>query len=209
MPVASAALNEKVLVLNRLYTAVRVVSARRAFVLLCKRAAEVISVENGHYLNYDFESWVELSDLRKRFEPDRHEWIRTVRFHVAVPRIIRLLGYDRLPRGKVKLNRRNLFARDANHCQYCGTRFPASELSIDHVVPRRLGGLTSWTNVVCACVACNARKGGRTPEQARMDLIRRPIRPKRNPAIVFRLGTPKYACWQAFLNQAYWSVELK
>ncbi len=201
-------LNANVLVLNRLYMAVRVINARRAFSLLFRNLAEVISVEDGKYLSYDFGSWTELSTFRDAFPQDT-DWVRTVRMHVAVPRIIRLLGYDRLPRQSVKLNRRNIYARDRNTCQYCGRKFPTSELSIDHVIPRAQGGRSSWGNLVCACVKCNSRKGGLTPVQAHMHLIRKPIQPKRNPVINLRMGQDKYACWQAFLDNAYWSVELK
>lgn len=207
-PDGAVGLDSKVLVLNRAFVAVRVISVRRAFVLLAREAAEIIHVENGRFENHDFESWAEVSALRAEFEPDEHEWVRTVRFDIAVPRIVRLLGYDRLPNQIVKLNRRNLFARDRNQCQYCGRYFPTSELSIDHVVPRTQGGGDSWTNLVCACVRCNAKKGGRTPEQARMALVRKPVRPRRNPLISLRLGHEKYASWRAFLDDAYWSVEL-
>jgi len=202
-------LDSKVLVLNRAFVAVRVISARRAFVLLAREAAEVIHVDNGSFQNYDFETWTELSALQHEFERERHDWVRTVRFEIAVPRIVRLLGYDRLPSQLVKLNRRNLFARDRNQCQYCGHHFPTSELSIDHVLPRTQGGGDTWENLVCACVKCNAKKGGRTPTQARMALIRQPVRPKRNPLVTLRLGSEKYASWRAFLDNAYWSVELK
>jgi 5-methylcytosine-specific restriction endonuclease McrA len=204
-------LDAKVLVLNRLYHAIRVVSARRAFSLLCRDIAEVIHVEagGGSYQTFDFESWAELSLLRKEFEPDQFEWVKTVRTEIAIPRVIRLLGYDRLPAQIVKLNRRNLFARDRNQCQYCGRHFATSELSIDHVLPRSQGGGDSWENLVCACVKCNARKGGRTPDEARMHLIRQPAKPKRNPLISIRLGQDRYASWKAFLDDAYWNVELK
>jgi len=204
-----SALDSKVLVLNKLYVAVRVVSARRAFSLLCRELAEVIHVDEGKYINYDFESWAELSALRKTFEPDKHDWIKTVRIDLAVPRVIRLFGYDRLPAQIVKLNRRNLFARDRNQCQYCGKTFPTSELSIDHVKPRTQGGGESWENLVCSCVKCNARKGGRTPDQAHMKLVRPPVKPKRNPLITLRLGQERYSSWKAFLDDAYWNVELK
>jgi 5-methylcytosine-specific restriction endonuclease McrA len=205
----AVALDEKVLVLNRLYTAVRVVSARRAFVMLFKQAAEVIAVENGRYCTYDFASWAEIAELQKEFQPEAYSWVRTARFEIAVPKIIRLFGYDRLPRQLVKLNRRNLYARDTNRCQYCGQHFATRELTIDHVVPRVQGGEHTWVNLVCACVRCNTRKGGRTPAQARMKLIRAPRRPKRNPAVTLRLGSAKYETWKAFLNDAYWTVELK
>lgn len=207
--VLGAGLNAKVLVLNRLYMALRVVSAKRAFSLLCRELAEVVQVNEGQYVSYDFSSWAEISDLQKRYEPERHDWVRTVRVEIAVPKVIRLLGYDRLPQQVVKLNRRNLFARDRNQCQYCGYSFPTSELSIDHVVPRAQGGDDTWENLVCACVKCNARKGGRTPEQASMHLTRKPIRPKRNPLITVRLGQQKYESWRTFLDHAYWSVELR
>jgi 5-methylcytosine-specific restriction endonuclease McrA len=209
MPAHTLALDDKVLVLNRLYTAVRVVSARRAFVMLCKRAAEVVAVEDGRYVNYDFESWVEIAQLQKAFEPESHTWVSTPRFDIAVPKIIRLFGYDRLPRQQVKLNRRNLYARDGSRCQYCGKHFPIRDLTLDHVVPRVQGGEHTWTNLVCACVRCNAKKGGRTPSQAHMKLIRKPFRPKRNPVITLRLGYQKYQSWKAFLDDAYWTVELK
>ncbi|MEE9403836.1 MAG: HNH endonuclease, partial [Algisphaera sp.] len=124
-------------------------------------------------------------------------------------RVIRLLKYDRVPQRKAKLNRRNIFARDHNHCQYCGKDFPTSELSLDHVVPRSQGGGASWQNLVCCCVKCNSKKGGRTPHQATMPLIRKPVRPPYHPVLAVRIGHEKYASWKAFLDQAYWSVELK
>ena len=202
-------LGAKVLVLNRHYMATRVISAKRAFILLAREAAEVIHADDGSYANYDFTTWAELSELRKQYEPDMHDWVRTVRFDIAVPRIIRLITCDKLPAQRVKLNRRNLFARDHNQCQYCGSRFPTSELSIDHVLPRSQNGPDTWENLVCACVKCNSRKGGRTPEQAHMSLIRKPVQPKRNPLISVKLSSDKYASWKAFLDDAYWSVELR
>ena len=198
-----------VLVLNKHYMAIRIVGARRAFSLLFRELAEVVSFEQGRYSNYDFENWCELSQLRRNFEPDGHDWIATVNFHIAVPRIIRLLFYDRLPRGQVKFNRRNIFARDKNSCQYCGERYATSELSLDHVVPRSMGGHSAWENIVCSCTKCNSRKGGRTPYQAGMKLIKKPERPRHNPLVHVHLGHQRYKSWKQFLDHAYWSVELK
>lgn len=209
MSAAISPLDCKVLVLNKAFVAVRVISAKRAFSLLCRDIAEVIDFADGKYLSYPFETWAELSELQREFEPDKYDWVKTVRVEIAVPRIIRLLGYDRLPAQIVKLNRRNLFARDRNQCQYCGRLFSTSELSIDHVKPRAQGGGDTWENLVCACVRCNARKGGRTPEQAGMVLTRKPVKPKRNPLIAMRLGQARYHSWKAFLDDAYWNVELK
>ncbi len=209
MAVGEAALSASVLLLNRLYMAVRVVNARRALTLLYRDLAEVVSVDDGRYLSYDFNDWIEVSQAKQRFQPERYDWIRTVRFQIAVPKIIRLLGYDKVPSPGVKLNRRNLFARDQNRCQYCGKRYPTSELSLDHVVPRSHGGQNTWENIVCACVYCNMKKGGRTPQQAHMKLIAPPTRPKRSPVLTIKLSDSKYASWKQFLDFAYWNVELK
>jgi 5-methylcytosine-specific restriction endonuclease McrA len=206
---AVSALDSHVLVLNKHYAAVRVVTVKRAMALLFRGIGEIISFENEQYQSYDFASWLELSEVRAEYERDEHEWIRCVRFDIAVPRIIRLMYYDRLPRRPVKFNRRNLFARDANRCQYCGRKFPFSELSLDHVKPRSQGGKTDWDNIVCCCVKCNVKKGGRTPAQAHMHLINPPVRPKRSPVVTLRLSSERYASWKQFLDEAYWNVELR
>lgn len=204
-----SALDSSVLVLNQHYAAVRVITARRAFCLLFKEIAEIVSVEDQQFIAYDLETWREVSEFRARHDRESHDWIQCVRFELAVPRIVRLLFYDRLPRTNVKFTRRNIFARDHNRCQYCGRKFPTSELSLDHIMPRSRGGVSSWTNIVCCCIKCNVRKGGRTPVEAHMRLIREPVKPKRSPMITLRLGHEKYASWKQFLNAAYWNVELR
>ncbi len=205
----TSVLDSHVLVLNKHFAAVRVVSARRAFRMLFSEIAEIVAYEDEQYLTYDFESWKELSEFRSRYQRDRHEWVQCVKFELAVPRIIRLLFYDRLPIQPVKFNRRNIYARDRNRCQYCGKRFPTTELSLDHIVPRSRGGKMEWTNIVCCCVACNARKGGRLPLEAGMRLISDPVKPRRSPVIALRLTSEKYASWRQFLDSAYWNVELR
>lgn len=207
-------LDSNCLLLNAHYMAMRVVSVRRGFTLLFKRdeelrpVAEVVSIEDGKYVSYDFEDWTQLSRLKREFEPNNHDWIRTVRFDVVVPRIIRVLTFAKLPRQDVKFNRRNLFARDHNTCQYCGKRFGTSELSLDHIVPRSRGGPNTWENIVCACLKCNVRKGGRTPTEAHMKLIRPPVKPRRNPVVSIKLSDHRYSSWKQFLDAAYWDVEL-
>lgn len=198
-----------VLVLNKNYMAVRIVRAKRAFSLLCRQLAEVISIEdNGAYANYDFESWCDVSRFKRNFEPEGLDWVKTVNFDLAVPRIIRLLFYDKIPIRKLQFNRKNLFARDKNICQYCGHKFATSELSLDHVIPKSRGGKANWQNIVCSCVRCNSKKGGRTPKEAGMHLVRKPVRPKKNPHIHLHLGNKRYSSWKQFLDHAYWTVEL-
>ena len=107
------ALEASVLVLNKMFMAVHVISVRRAFCLLCKELAEVVSLEGDRFTTYDFTSWRELSAFRDQFFGDEDDdWVRTVNSEIRVPRVIRLLGYDKLPKQTVKFNRRNIFARD-------------------------------------------------------------------------------------------------
>src|SRR5438874_6757877 len=141
-------LSANVLVLNKFYQAIRVINVRRAFSLLCREMAEVVHIETdakgqSKWQNFDFADWQELSQLKAEFEPDGFDWIHTVRFQIAVPRIIRLLGYEKLPRQDVKFNRRNIYARDGNRCQYCGKKMPTTELSLDHVAPKSQAGKRS------------------------------------------------------------------
>ena len=209
---ANSPLDASVLVLNKLFMAVHVISVRRAFVLLCKELAEVVSLEDGQFATYDFQSWREISEYRLKnfqYSAEEDDWVRTASTQIQVPRVIRLLAYEKIPRHTVKFNRRNIFARDNNQCQFCGKRYATSDLSLDHVVPRSQGGVSSWENIVCACIDCNVRKGGRTPKQAHMGLIRKPEKPKRSPTLSMKLSSKKYQSWRTFLDSAYWSVELK
>ena len=211
---ANSPLDASVLVLNKLFMAVHVISVRRAFILLCKELAEVVSMEDGQIRRRtEFPDIArEISEYRlKNFQfcAEEDDWVRTASTQIQVPRVIRLLDYEKVPRHAVKFNRRNIFARDNNQCQFCGKRFATSELSLDHIVPRSQGGLSSWENIVCACVECNVRKGGRTPKQAHMSLIRKPEKPKRSPLLNLKLTSKKYQSWRTFLDNAYWSVELK
>src|SRR5262249_1954826 len=187
-----SALDASVLVLNKLFMAVHVISVRRGFFFLCKGIAEGGSLEDGQFVTYNFETWREGSEYRAlKFPQADEDRGRTVTSHIQVPRVIRLLGYEKLPKATVKFNRRNIFARDNNQCQYCGRKFPTTELSLDHVIPRSQGGQSTWENIVCACVRCNVRKGGRTPKQAHMTLIRRPEKPKRSPLLNLKLTQRK------------------
>lgn len=207
----SSGINSQVLVLNNAWLAIRITEAKRAFSLLIRDAAEVIRVDDGSYAAHDFQSWAELTGMPwdpgtqessgdDRFDAGSYEWVRTVRMQIAVPKVIRLCRYDRLPRQEVKLNRKNIFARDSHRCQYCALRYPVSQLSLDHVVPRSQGGVSSWENLVCCCVRCNTRKGGRTPSQAQMRLVGRPRKPRRHPMINLRMHNDRYSSWRAFLS---------
>lgn len=200
------ALQASVLVLNRSYMAIHVVNVRRAVALLCRDLAEVIHLENGSFCNYTFDTWREASAQWARNKQPHEDWIRSVNFELQVPRVIRLLGFDRVPKQQLQLNRRNILARDGNVCQYCGRPFPSHQLSVDHVIPRSRGGTTSWENVVCACLECNIRKGGRTPREAKMRLIHPPRKPHKNPVLLRKMSHPKYAAWRIWLDGVSWDI---
>lgn len=163
--------------LNASFEPLHVVTWQRAMQLLFQGKVEV----------------VEESDLE----------IHTVRFTIKVPAVLRLLTYVPLKNKKqiVRFSRPNVFIRDNNVCQYCGRQFGKSQLTLDHVIPIVQGGRKSWENIVTACKPCNQRKGGRTPAQAGMSLIRKPKRPTWLPVTSFHMGvtvTPER--WKIYLK---------
>ena len=188
-------LNSSVLVLNRSYLPIHVTTARRAFSLIYQGTALAV---NGEYETFDFQMWHMQSS---RSQPsDSNGSVGTPRGPIRLPRVIVLLTYDRVPKRHVRYSRLNIFARDKFTCQYCGQRPHRSQLNLDHVIPRSLGGRTTWENVVCSCVECNRRKGGRTPKQARLRLNRRPERPRWTPVIHQAVQTVRYDEWRPFLH---------
>jgi 5-methylcytosine-specific restriction endonuclease McrA len=203
MVAGAVVLNTKVLVLNRNYLPVHVTSVRRAFSLLYQGLAEAV---DDQYRTFDFDSWSVLSATV------HDDTIGLVGRIIRVPRVILLLAYDRIPRRQVRFNRFNVYARDRNTCQYCGSHFPRPELNLDHVVPRSQGGVSIWENIVCSCHACNRRKGGRTPKEAGMKLLHQPRRPEWTPFMLETFSLRRYREWLPFLSTvdaAYWNTELQ
>ena len=109
----------------------------------------------------------------------------------------------------MKFSRRNIFERDGNLCQYCGRHFERGELTLDHVTPRSRGGTSTWENIVLACLDCNIRKSDRLPQEARMRLLRKPVKPSWATRVGVKIGRLRKESWERFLEEAYWDVELK
>ena len=142
-------MKSSVLLLNRNYEPINVVSAKKAIVLFVLQKVEIV---------------------------EKHEsFVRSVTFSIPFPSIIRLVRYAPVPRKRIILSRKNILKRDGNRCQYCGTSNTA--LTIDHVIPKNRKGVDSWENLVCACVKCNNKKGNRTPDEVGMRLLKQPRRP--------------------------------
>lgn len=199
---ASSDLTGKSLVLNRSFLPVHVTTVRRAFSLLYRGVAKAV---DENYQTFDFGDWASVSTIER-------EAVGVVSGALRIPRVILLVSFDRVPRREVRFSRHNIFIRDGNTCQYCGNRKPRQELNLDHVLPRSRGGLTTWENIVCACLDCNRRKGGRSPVEAGMRLRRRPRRPSWTPFVARSLAGTCYHEWRPFLggiDGAYWNVELQ
>ena len=123
--------------------------------------------------------------------------IHSVSLAFHVPSIVRLLRYIHAKhRWNIQLSKQNILKRDRKVCQYCG----ASDgyMTVDHIIPRSLGGRETWENLVCACPECNNRKGDRTLEQAGMKLINKPVKPNYR---VFLFGKSKSMnSWRPYLR---------
>ena len=197
-------LTSPVLVLNRHFVPITITSVKRAFVMLYSGVAKAVGSD---YETFDFESWSEVSALR-----EQEDVVRTVRIVINTPRVILLVRYEGFVRKEAKFNRINIFRRDGGVCQYCRNKFSRSELTIDHVVPRSKGGRSVWGNVVCCCIACNRKKGGRSPAQAGMNLNRKPKKPLWDPFSNIYIRAVRYREWEPFLSFvdiSYWNVELE
>lgn len=141
-------MQDPVLVLNATFEPINVTAVRRALVLLLKGVAQT--------------------------EEHNHAQVHSTSTSMPVPSVIRLLSYRHIPQQTRALSRKNILLRDRNTCQFCGRVFPASELTLDHVVPRSRGGHSTWENLVACCYQCNNQKGNRTPEEVGLRLVRRP-----------------------------------
>jgi 5-methylcytosine-specific restriction endonuclease McrA len=194
-------INESVLVLNRSWIAINVANARRAISLVYQGYAKVVSPED--FSTYDFDDWRELSKAADDY------CIHAVNFKIKIPEVIVLTVFNGIHRRDIKFSRRNIFERDKNSCQYCGAKLKKWELTLDHVVPRSMGGRSTWENLVLACIPCNVKKRNRTPDEAEMPLIRRPRKPRWIPYSAEGFASARKPSWQRFVDAAYWDVELK
>jgi 5-methylcytosine-specific restriction endonuclease McrA len=142
-------LDRNVLVLNQNYEPLSVTNAKRAVILVFLGKAEIVERDG-----------IQVRSCYKVY---------------PLPSVVRLFFYVKPPTREISLTRKNIIKRDGHTCQYCGARIGA--MTTDHVLPRTRGGKDTWENLVCACVACNNRKGDRTLSEAGMKLFRRPRRP--------------------------------
>ena len=167
-------LNQNTLVLNRLWQATNICTVGRSFTLLCCGHAEVVrDMGNNDFQTFSLGEW---ADFSRGYEGD--DVVHSAKNTYRVPRVILLLYFDRIIGKDVKFTRHNIFERDGHRCQYCGTKMDKKLLNLDHVIPRDMGGSTTWENIVCSCIKCNSLKANRTPSQAGMKLLKVPKKPR-------------------------------
>lgn len=198
-------MNSDVLVLNRNFYAIQITSWQRAFSLVYTDHARVVDTA---YRTYSFEDWKEVSGI---LEDHPAGFVHTPEFRIAIPEVITLRLYDKLPRVDVKFTRRNIYEHYRYRCCYCGKKFSSSELNLEHVIPRSKGGKSTWNNVVTSCIACNLRKGNKSVRAAGMRLLIKPTKPQwqRGVSLVLRPRIRVRASWQKFIDTMYWNSELQ
>ena len=192
------------LVLNRNFCAVHISEWQKVISLLYQGHAQAV---DENLQTYDFSDWCELS---KNMESNGRGFVCSATLKVAIPEVIRLTRYDKLPNQQVKFTRRNIYEHYNNKCSYCGHQYSTKELNLDHVIPRSKGGGTNWDNIVLSCLPCNSRKDDMTPEQAGMKLLVKPSRPKwRGIKTMTMLSpVPIPVSWQRLIDSKYWESEL-
>ncbi|MSP64653.1 MAG: HNH endonuclease [Ignavibacteria bacterium] len=159
------------MVLNNNYEPLSVCNVRKAIILIILDKAELVEKRGAKV-------------------------VRSVSKEFPFPSIVKLAHYVKVPYKRIILSRKNILRRDKHSCQYCGSA--DSNLTIDHVLPRSRFGEDTWENLVCACVECNNAKGDKTPDEAKMHLIRRPIRP--NHIIFIKHFVESIEdCWKPYL----------
>lgn len=198
-------MNNDVLVLNRSFYAVQITSWQRALTLVYSDHASVVDED---YRTYSFEDWQQLSRMIKTHPAG---FVRTPNFRIAIPEVIALKLYDRLPTTEVKFTRRNIYEHYHYRCCYCGRKFASADLNLEHVVPRSRGGKTGWSNIVTACIPCNLKKGNKMPDEAGMRLLITPTKPKWRASVTLMLNSAAKirASWQRFVDHSYWNGELE
>lgn len=194
------------LVINSNFQAVDVATWERAISLLFQGHAQAV---DSDLRTYDFDDWVELSAMMKDHPAG---FVHSPNMKIAIPEVIRLTQYSKMPKNEVVFTKRNLMEHYGHKCCYCGKKFHPKDLNFDHVVPRSKGGKTDWTNIVTSCFPCNSRKADMTPKEAGMRLLVKPSKPKHQPVfkrLVVSLPLKTRAAWQKLIDRAYWDSELE
>ena len=201
----NTALNQHVLVLNRLWQAVNVCTARRALTLLFQGHAQVVLDGNdGSFHTFNFDEWRDFSGRRAA------RGIRSAPSPSASAcRASSCCSFTTGCRKRKSSSPGTTFLSATKTPANTAARLcDRKDLNLDHVIPRDRGGPTTWENIVCSCIECNTHKANRTPQEAGMHLIRKPKRPKWRPFVQINFSLHQHDSWKHFIDLAYWNVEL-
>lgn len=208
----------KILLLNSGYEPINFVSEKKAIKHILNQKAEIISSWNCG-LRYD-NGYCLVCGVNLKFYPNARKISYKNKNHIVcshnceeyflidpseflMPSIIRLKKYTPRHNKKNKVyNRGAIFKRDKNTCQYCGKKFQTSELTIDHVMPKSMGGKTSWENCVACCNDCNSKKANRTPKMAQMKLLYKPFKPNITIWHYYNSLSKKHEDWDLYFFQS-------
>lgn len=186
-----SSLKRPVLVLNKVWIPIRVITVKRALKLLFADRASTILADD--YSVYNWAAWA-AKDAK-----DDEPGIQTAYRRIRVPEVIVLLRYDKVHRKNIRLTKKNIYIRDRYKCQYTGKQMSHKDADIDHVVPRSHGGKNSWDNLVVCSRAINREKGDRTPEEAGLKLIKKPTKPNSDQILIDpKMDIP--SSWEKFIT---------
>lgn len=194
-----------VLVLNKSWCAIQVVDWKEVMSYLYQDKAVAVGED---LQTYNFTDWVTLSSMMQEYP---HGFVHTTTMRIAIPEVIKLTEFNKLPKMVVKFTRKNIYDHYNNTCCYCGKHKSTKELNLDHVVPRSKGGPTNWSNIVLSCISCNTKKDCMSPEEAGMKLKVQPSQPRWKGPQVVNTKSPVAipVSWQRLLDSKYWSTELE
>jgi len=184
-------LNQSVLVLNKMWIAINVVPAIKAFSYLFANKATVVDPED--YEVYNWEKWL------KKSAKEGDSIVHTGHYGVIIPEVIVLLRYDKAFRKDFICTKRNIYARDGYVCQYTGKKISHGNANIDHVIPLKRGGKNTWGNMVVCDKKLNSIKGDRTPEEAGLKLIKKPTKLESGNIVIHPKMTIKES-WKKFIK---------
>jgi 5-methylcytosine-specific restriction endonuclease McrA len=186
---------DTVLVLNRGWQAIHIKTPTDALSMMYSDVATGLDIRGKDYMvPLKWADWIQLPIN------DEDHFINTVRGKIKLPKVIVLCNFDRVPKKRPRFSSKNLWLRDNGTCQYTGKKLKPNEGNIDHVIPKSHGGLTDWSNCVLAHKDVNAKKAGRTPEQAGLRLIKQPTVPKEMPVTFYIRNKHKIKEWDLFLS---------
>lgn len=171
--------SDRTLLLDSSFYPIQLIDWKRAMILFLTDRAEV--VENHEEID-----------------------IRSQSLSFKLPKVLRLLTNFKRRKPCVKFSRYNVYYRDNWTCQYCTKKFPTTELTFDHVLPRSRGGQTSWENIVTCCNKCNTKKGSELLRESGMRLLNVPRKPDWTPQMTIRLRDEEEAVWGNWLS---WTVK--